>query len=261
MNRPVRPHPLLARHYATLDERPGYIQALFDDTAHQYERINRIFAFGFGGWYRRRALQRNGLHRGMRLLDIAVGTGLVARAALRITANDVDVIGLDASQGMLAETRRTLGIPVIRGNAERLPMADASFDFVTVGYALRHVTDLASAFQEFRRVLRPGGTLLLLEIARPQGLIRRRLVKWYLGRMVPLLCRWLMPQTKSATLMGYFWDTIENCVAPDVILDQLAASGFVQVDCETNLDLFCAYCARRPDQGSVETRWNVLLSP
>ena len=101
---------------------------------------------------------------------------------------------------------------MIRGNAERLPMADASFDFVTVGYALRHVTDLASAFQEFRRVLRPGGTLLLLEIARPQGLIRRRLVKWYLGRMVPLLCRWLMPQTKSATLMGYFWDTIENCV-------------------------------------------------
>ena len=70
-----------------------------------------------------------------------------------------------------------------------------------------------------------------------------------------------MPQTKSATLMGYFWDTIENCVAPDVILDQLAASGFVQVDCETDLDLFCAYSARRPDQGSVETRWNVLLSP
>ena len=54
--------------------------------------------------------------------------------------------------------------------------------------------------------------------------------------------------------MRYFWDTIENCVAPDVILEQLWATGFVEVACETDLDLFCAYRARRPVQGSVETR-------
>ena len=130
-----------------------------------------------------------------------------------------------------------------------------------MGYALRHVTDLACVFQEFRRVLRPGGTLLLLEIARPQGPVRRWLVKWYLGRMVPLLCRWLMPQTKSATLMGYFWDTIENCVAPDVILDQLAASDFAHVECETIWICF-AHTARE-NQIKVRLRdgWNVLLSP
>ena len=60
-----------------------------------------FFAFGFGGWYRAARTPAEWLARGMRLLDTAVGTGLVARAALRITANDVDVIGLDASQGML----------------------------------------------------------------------------------------------------------------------------------------------------------------
>jgi demethylmenaquinone methyltransferase/2-methoxy-6-polyprenyl-1,4-benzoquinol methylase len=63
-----------------------------------------------------------------------------------------------------------------------------------------------------------------------------------------------MPQTESARLMHYFWDTIENCVAPDVILEQLSATGFVEVACETDLGLFCAYRARRPVQGSVETR-------
>jgi demethylmenaquinone methyltransferase / 2-methoxy-6-polyprenyl-1,4-benzoquinol methylase len=247
MTGPVRPHPVLERHYVTFQERPGYVQALFDDTAHQYERINRVFGLGFGGWYRRRALQRNGLHERMRHLDVAVGTGLVARAALHVTKNDINVIGLDISERMLAETQRALRIPVIRGNAEHLPIADASVDFVTMGYALRHVTDLVCTFQEFRRVLRPGGTLLLLEFSRPQKPMRRWLVKWYLGRLVPLLCRWFMPQTKSATLMGYLWDTIENCVAPGVILDQLAASDFAQVACETDLDLFCTYRARKPD--------------
>ena len=102
------------------------MQALFDDTAQQYERINRFFALGFGGWYRRRALQRARLHRGMRLLDVAVGTGLVARAALRVMENHVEVIGLDVSQGMLEETQCRLPIPLIQGNAELLPIADAS---------------------------------------------------------------------------------------------------------------------------------------
>lgn len=254
MTGPVRPHPLLARHYVTLDERPGYVQALFDNTAQQYDHINRFFALGLGDWYRRRALQRNRLRRGMRLLDVAIGTGLVARAALRITESDVEVIGLDVSQGMLREARRGLAIPLIQGNAEQLPIANASVDFVSMGYALRHVVDLSCAFQEFRRVLRPGGTLLLLEITRPRGRVGRGLAEWYLGRVVPLLCCRFMPQTESATLMHYFWDTIENCVAPDVILDRLSASGFVEVACETELDLFCAYRARRPVQGSVETR-------
>ena len=207
MTGPVRPHPLLAKHYVTLDERPGYVQALFDDAAQQYERINRFFALGTGGWYRRRALQRAHLHRGMRLLDVAVGTGLVARAALHVTENHVEVIGLDVSQGMLKETRRKLAIPLIQGNAEQMPIADASVDFVTMGYALRHVVDLSCAFQEFRRVLRPGGTLLLLEITPPRGRVGRGLAEWYLGRVVPLLCRGFMPQTEigeaDALLLGY----------------------------------------------------------
>jgi demethylmenaquinone methyltransferase/2-methoxy-6-polyprenyl-1,4-benzoquinol methylase len=261
MTSPIRPHPILTEHYATLDERPGYIQALFDDTARHYDRMNSLFALGSGAWYRRRALRRSGLRPGMRLLDIAVGTGMVARAALRVTANRLDMIGLDVSQGMLAETRRTLTVPLIQGSADQLPVADASVDFVSMGYALRHVADMACTFREFWRVLRPGGTLMLLEITRPDGRVRHRLAEWYLGCVVPLLCRFFMPRTRSATLMRYFWNTIEHCVPPFVILDQLSANGFVEVGCETSFGLFCTYSARKPDQDSVDTRWNVLLSP
>ena len=247
MTAPIRPHPVLRDHYASLDDRPGYTRSLFQATASHYERIDRIFSLGSGGWYRRRALRRSGLRPGMRVLDVAVGTGLVARAALRVTGGRADVIRLDVSQNMLLEARRTLPILLIHANAERLPVAEASVDFVSMGYALRHVSDLIAAFHEFLRVLRPGGTLLLLEIARPDGRITHGLTAWYLGRCVPFLCRWLMPHSSSAALMRYFWSTIEHCIPPAVILDQLAASGFVEVACDTDLDVFRAYRARKPD--------------
>jgi demethylmenaquinone methyltransferase/2-methoxy-6-polyprenyl-1,4-benzoquinol methylase len=245
MTVPIKPHPVFDEHYASLAERSDYTRILFDATARDYERIDRIFSFGSGGWYRRRALRRSGLRPGMQVLDVATGTGLVARAALQVTGLQAAVVGIDVSQNMLAETRRALRIPLIRANAENLPVADDSVDLVSMGYALRHVSDLAATFQEFLRVLRPGGVLLLLEIARPDNRVMNSLSGWYLGRFVPFACRWLMPQTSSSALMRYFWRTIEHCVATTVILDELAARGFVDVDCQTDLDVFRAYRARK----------------
>ena len=99
---------------------------------------------------------------------MAIGTGLVAREAAAILGGTGGVVGLDLSEGMLAEARRSLGVTLVQARAEALPFADASFDFVSMGYALRHVADLARLFAEYRRVLRPGGRLLVLEIA-PAG--------------------------------------------------------------------------------------------
>ena len=246
MTAPIRSHPVFGEHYASVAERPGYTRVLFDATARHYDRIDRIFSFGSGGWYRRRALRRSGLRPGMRVLDVAVGSGLVARAALQVTGDQAAVVGLDTSQNMLTQTQRALQIPLIRANAENLPVADASVDFVSMGYALRHMSDLSTTFQEFLRVLRPGGVLLLLEIARPDSGPMHSLSGWYLGRFVPFACRWLMPRTSSAVLMRYFWRTIEHCVPTSVILDELAACGFVDVGCQTDLDAFRAYRARKP---------------
>jgi demethylmenaquinone methyltransferase/2-methoxy-6-polyprenyl-1,4-benzoquinol methylase len=111
---------------------------------------------------------------------------------------------------------------------------------------LRHVSELAAVFQEFLRVLRPGGILVLLEIACPSGRTRLKLTAWYLGRFIPSVCRWLLPGTSSAALMRYFWTTIEHCVPPSVILDELATSGFVEVGCDSDMDVFRAYRARKP---------------
>ena len=147
---------------------------------------------------------------------------------------------------MLGEARRKLPMALIRGRAEALPLADASVDFVSMGYALRHVRDLAIAFAEFRRVLRPGGKLLMLEIGRPSGRVSHALAAIYLGRVAPCLSWWLKPRSQLSALMRYHWDTIEHCVAADVILAQLKACGFSDVGCDLDLGLFRAYRALKP---------------
>ncbi len=242
----IDPHPVLPAYYETHDQRARFVRRLFDDTAPYYDRINEIFSLGSGARYRRECLIRAGLRPGLRVADIAIGTGLVAQEAVEVVGQQGSVVGLDLSAGMLAVARAKLGIPLVQGAADRLPLGDNTVDFVTMGYALRHVSDLLAAFHEFRRVLRPGGTVLLLEIARPTGRLSRALVSGYLGVVVPLLCRWITGQAMTRTLMEYYWDTIDNCVAPDVILKAMDTAGLTDLRCDTDFGLFRSYSGRKP---------------
>jgi demethylmenaquinone methyltransferase/2-methoxy-6-polyprenyl-1,4-benzoquinol methylase len=225
---------------------PHFVRALFNDTAPHYDTVNRIFSLGSGGWYRRRCLLRAGVKPGQRLLDVAIGTGLIAEAARRIVGPAGAVIGLDLSEAMLAEARRKLDIPLIQGLADSLPLADGTIDVIVMGYAIRHIDDLESCFREFRRVLVPGGILLLLEVSSPTRPIYRTTLARYLGRAVPVLSRWVTRQPKVRNLMAYHWETMEHCVAPAVIEATMARAGFAEVVCEGWFDLFRSYAGHRP---------------
>jgi demethylmenaquinone methyltransferase/2-methoxy-6-polyprenyl-1,4-benzoquinol methylase len=239
------PHPTLPGYYGETEARAGFVRRLFDDTAVHYDRINAVFSLGTGAWYRRHAMRRAGLRPGAQVLDVACGTGLVTREARQLAGPSGRVMGLDPSAGMLAEARRQLGGQFVQGRAETLPLGAASLDFITMGYALRHVADLAAPFAEFHRVLKPGGTVLLLEIGRPEGRVAHALAKAYLGKVVPALCRIAAPRARSGTLMQYYWDTIEACVPADTIVGHLRGAGFAQVECETTLGIFRSFIARR----------------
>lgn len=245
----LRPHPPLTDYYGAPENRQAFVRGLFDHTAPHYDGVNTLLSLGSGKWYRRDALRRAGLLPGMRMLDVATGTGLLAREAMAILGPTGALVGVDPSVGMLAEWRRVLGAraSLVRGTAEALPVADAGFDFVALGYALRHIPDVATAFREFHRVLRPGGRVLVLEKLRPRSRVTHAVARAWFGSVVPALSRF-SPGGHGAemrTLMRYYWDTVEHCIAPEIIMDALAGTGFQDVACDRQLDMFGAYTARK----------------
>jgi len=243
--RPTPPHPVLPAYFDSEQARRGFVRRLFDTTAGDYDRIERLVSFGSGPWYRHRALLRAGLRPGMRVLDVAIGTGLVAREALAIVGDSGEIVGLDPSAGMLRQARKLLAVPLVQGFGERLPFADEQFDFISMGYALRHVADLGSLFREFHRVLRPGATVCMLEITRPDGALSNAALKLYLRGIAPLLSRVIGQTAEAPTLYRYFWDTIEACVPPTRVLAALGDSQFSAVKRHVEARLFSEYTARR----------------
>jgi len=242
MTESTPPHPVLEAYYSTADDRQSFVGELFDGAARYYNRIGQMLDLGSGPWYRRQALLRAGLAPGMRMLDVAVGTGLVAREAVRILGDARSVVGVDPSAGMMAAAAGG-GPALVQGRAERLPFADAAFDFLSLGYALRHMSDLEAAFREFRRVLKPGGRLLLLEITPPEGKLARAALKLYMRGVVPWLSRAVARHPETPLLYRYYWDTIEACARPGQVLATIGAAGFAGADRVVQLGIFSEYRA------------------
>ena len=241
------PHVPLTDYYKTEQDRQAYLRRIFDNTAADYDRIESMLAWGTGSRYRKDALIRAGLKTGMKVLDVGVGTGLVAAQACILVDNAALVTGLDPSPGMMAASKLPDAMVLIEGRAESLPFPDNHFDFLSMGYALRHISDLSVAFAEFERVLKPGGRLCLLEITRPQNRFARWLLKSYMRGVIPLLTRFVSRQKDNVTLWRYFWDSIEACVPPEQVLATLNASGLTQVKRHLEIGLFSEYQAIKAD--------------
>ena len=241
----LRPHAPLPEFYGDDAERRRFLRRIFDDTAGDYDRMDRVLAFGTGSWYRRQALLRAGLGEGSRVVDVGCGTGLLARCALDIIGPGGALVGVDPSPGMMAQARLP-GARLVEGRAEAIPQPDAGADFLSMGYALRHIDDLDAAFSEFRRVLKPGGRLLILEITRPASRVAGLLLKAYMHTVVPLVARLVGRHADTSTLYRYYWDTIEACVAPAEVLAAVERAGFEDVRRHVELGIFSEYTAIAP---------------
>jgi demethylmenaquinone methyltransferase/2-methoxy-6-polyprenyl-1,4-benzoquinol methylase len=240
------PHAPLPSYYRSGDEqaREAFLRKTFDDTAVDYDRLEKILGFGTGPWYRHNALLRAGLKPGMSVVDVGMGTGLVSREILKITGEPHRLIGVDPSPGMMEQARFEQPVDCRLGRAEEIPVPTASADFLVMGYALRHIADFAVAAAEFRRVLRPGGRLLILEITRAESRWGNRLLKAYMRGAVPLIARLVSRSKATPMLWRYYWDTIEACVPPHEVMQTLQNAGLVDVDRHVELGIFSEYRAR-----------------
>lgn len=249
------PHAPLTEYYASEAERRRLVDSLFDRTARYYERVNAFTSFGTGTRYRREALVRAGLRAGMRVLDVGMGTGPLARAAREVLGPSGRLVGIDPSHGMLTEALATLPIPVVQGLGEQLPFQDATFDFLSMGYALRHVGDLREAFAEYHRVLGPGGRLLILDLARPRRRAAYRLAWLYLGRVVPWVAGVGSRNPEVRRLMRYCWDTIDRSVPPETVEAAMTACGFRLVRRAVLFGVLAEYAAVKPHHYVRVTAW------
>ena len=235
---PVAPHPPLQEFYSEAAQRERFVKNLFDDGAPWYDKAIGFLSFGSGSWYRRQVLERSGLKKTDRVLDIATGTGVVAREAKPVAQS---VVGLDPSIGMLLAGREKMRIDNVQAKSELLPFRSGAFDLITIGYALRHFADLESVFRECARVLRPNGKLLILEITAPQSPVARGALGVYMGGIVPAISSVLTMRASVGRMMRYYWATTRDCVRPDVILDAMRKAGFDDAKRSVDMGIFSNY--------------------
>ncbi len=172
-----------------LEEKPRYVREMFARISRRYDLMNRVMTAGQDQRWRRMVVEMCDLPPGGRLLDVATGTGDIAYLARRLRP-DVRAVGVDFTFEMMAVGREKapeLQVPFVQGDALNLPFEDNSFDAVCSGFMMRNVTDIARAFAEQQRVVRPGGRVVCLEITHPRFTPWRTLFHFYFFHIVPLI--------------------------------------------------------------------------
>jgi demethylmenaquinone methyltransferase / 2-methoxy-6-polyprenyl-1,4-benzoquinol methylase len=199
------------------DEKVEMVRTMFDTIAPRYDLVNRLMTFGLDVRWRRRAVRELHLPSGSLVADLAAGTGDLCRD---LTAVGLRPVGFDLSFGMLAAARTTA--PLAQSDALRLPVADATFDGATCGFALRNLADLPTFVTELHRVVRPGGRIALLEVSAPSNAVLRWGHGVYFGEVVPRLGALL----SDGAAYRYLPRSVEYLPTPSAIVTMLRDGGF-----------------------------------
>ncbi|MFK3981572.1 demethylmenaquinone methyltransferase [Micromonospora sp. NPDC050397] len=209
---------------ASLDKQPHEVAAMFDGVASRYDLTNTIVSFGQDKGWRRATRAALGLRPGERVLDVGAGTGVSTE---ELAHSGAYAVGLDLSIGMLRAGRRSRPrVPLLAGDALRLPFPDASFDAVTISLALRNVVDSGAALREMARVTRPGGRLVVCEFSTPTNPVFRTVYLSYLMRSLPVVARSV---SSNPDAYVYLAESIRAWPDQAGLAERIAASGWGSV--------------------------------
>jgi demethylmenaquinone methyltransferase/2-methoxy-6-polyprenyl-1,4-benzoquinol methylase len=220
-------------------EKAGKVRGMFGAIAGHYDLNNRLHSFGRDQAWRKFAVRRADLKATDRVLDVACGTGdltkafadALAKLGRKKEGDQAPVVGLDFTPEMLdvaRERKATALTEYVEGDAMDLPFEDGSFDVVSIAFGIRNVSRPEAALSEFRRVLRPGGRLIILEFGKP-GFAP---IRW--GN--DFYCNVIMPRT--ATLISrdksgaykYLPRSVETFLTKDQMIERMQGAGFGAVE-------------------------------
>jgi demethylmenaquinone methyltransferase / 2-methoxy-6-polyprenyl-1,4-benzoquinol methylase len=213
-------------------EKAAKVRAVFESVAGKYDIMNDLMSAGAHRVWKAFALAQTGLRPGQRALDVAGGTGDLATGMAKQVGSTGLVLLTDINAAMLSEGRDALlnngvvgNVRFALANAECLPFADASFDCVTIGFGLRNVTDKAAALRSMRRVLKPGGQLLILEFSHPIAPGLKPIYDAYSFGVLPLLGKLVANDPDS---YRYLAESIRRFPTQEALLQMLRDAGFEQ---------------------------------
>jgi len=226
------------------------ISGMFDAIAGHYDFLNHLLSAGIDKRWRRRAIRSLALTGRERVLDLCTGTADLAIAARTAVPPAARVIGVDFAGAMLRVGQQKLdgsalagAVALVRGDATRVPIADASVDAVTIAFGIRNVEHPAAACDEIHRVLKPGGRVAILEFAIPTAPGVRAAYLWYFNRILPLVGRIV---SRHNAAYGYLPASVGAFASPHEFVTILRQAGFIDVSASPlTLGIVFLYTGRR----------------
>lgn len=211
------------------DVPPSVVAAMFDEIAPVYDRMNTVMTFGSDGRWRRAAVEAAGLLPGGAAIDVACGTGKLAAALAEEVGPFGRVLGVDLSAGMIARGNAAfhdlVQLEFARADALALPARDGEYDAATIAFGLRNLADFEAGFRELRRVVRPGGRVVCLELTLPRPSPWGRVFHGTFRRVAPLLGR----VAGRRRAYRYLPDSLDGFPDVDRIRDLMRAAGLRDV--------------------------------
>lgn len=214
-----------------LDEKSGLVRGVFDSVASRYDLMNDLMSGGLHRLWKHATVAEAAVRPGQQVLDLAGGTGDLAKAFAGKVGRDGLVVLADINHAMLVQGRRRLVDAGVAGNlsiaqvdAENLPFDDGCFDRIAIAFGLRNVTDKDAALASMYRVLKPGGKLLILEFSRPHEALKPA-YDLYSFKVLPTLGKFIASDADS---YRYLAESIRMHPDQETLVDMLRSAGFAR---------------------------------